>query len=132
MNVKHLGTDKNYDTMLNLINAISQQGVELLSFYDCESVEKCDKGYNLKYTNGDILYAEKIIIATGRGGANFVADFCRSFGVKMHSNHIDIGVRVEMKDIIWKDFSDRIYEPKILYKTKTLRPCSEQYRLYLR
>ena len=37
----------------------------------------------------------------------------------MRSNHIDIGVRVEMKDIIWKEFSDRIYEPKILYKTKT-------------
>ena len=37
----------------------------------------------------------------------------------MRSNHVDIGVRVEMKDIIWKEFSDQIYEPKILYKTKT-------------
>ena len=119
MNVKHLGTDKNYDTMLNLINAITQNGTETLSFYDCESVEKSDGGYILSYTNGERIFAEKIIIATGRGGANFVADFCRSFGVKMRSNHIDIGVRVEMKDIIWKEFSDKIYEPKILYKTKT-------------
>ena len=37
----------------------------------------------------------------------------------MRSNHRDIGVRVEMKDIIWKEFSSKIYEPKILYKTKT-------------
>ena len=119
MNVKHLGTDKNYDTMLNLINALKEQNVELLAFYDCKKIEKENNGYILKYTNGQEIHSKRIIIATGRGGANFVADFCRDFGVYMHSNHIDIGVRVEMKDIIWKEFSDRIYEPKILYKTKT-------------
>ncbi len=119
MNVKHLGTDKNFLTMQNLIKAIEEIGTDTLHFYDCQSVEKIDGGYKLHYTNGEQIIAKKIIIATGRGGANFVADFCRSFGVKMHSNHIDIGVRVEMKDIIWKEFSDKIYEPKILYKTKT-------------
>ena len=119
MNVKHLGTDKNYLTMQNLIHALANDGVEMLAFYDCERVEKHDGGYTLYYTNGEKIEAEKIIIATGRGGANFVADFCRSFGVKMRSNYVDIGVRVEMKDIIWREFSDRIYEPKILYKTKT-------------
>lgn len=119
MNVKHLGTDKNYATMLNLINAIAQSGTELYHFYDCVKVEKNDDVYTLFYQNGLELKAKNIIIATGRGGANFVADFCRSFGVNMRSNHIDIGVRVEMKDIIWREFSSKIYEPKILYKTKT-------------
>lgn len=119
MNVKHLGTDKNFLTMLNLIKALSECGTEMFSFHDCSKIEKADGGYILHYTNGEEFFAKKIIIATGRAGANFVSDFCRSFGVKMHSNHIDIGVRVEMKDIIWKEFSDKIYEPKILYKTKT-------------
>ena len=119
MNVKHLGTDKNFVTMQNLIAALGELGVDMLTFYDCEKVEKTDNGYLLSYTNGEKIEAQKIIIATGRGGANFVSDFCKSFGVKMHSNHIDIGVRVEMKDIVWREFSDKIYEPKILYKTKT-------------
>ena len=119
MNVKHLGTDKNYITMQNLINALAEDGVEMLAFYDCAEVERSENGYRLKYTNGENIEARKVIIATGRGGANFVADFCRAFGVRMRSNYVDIGVRVEMKDMIWKEFSDRIYEPKILYKTKT-------------
>ena len=119
MNVKHLGTDKNYATMQNLINALDEMGTELLAFYDCERVERCEDGYTLYYANGETIKAERVIIATGRGGANFVADFCRSHGVHMRSNHVDIGVRVEMKDMIWKEFSDKIYEPKILYKTKT-------------
>ncbi|MBE6757314.1 MAG: FAD-binding protein [Ruminococcaceae bacterium] len=119
MNVKHLGTDHNYVTMQNLIHAIQKNGTDLLPFYDCTRVEKAGSGYRVHYANGEALEATSIIIATGRGGANFVADFCRSFDVPMKSNHIDIGVRVEMKDIIWKEFSDKIYEPKILYKTKT-------------
>ncbi len=119
MNVKHLGTDKNYVTMQNLIKAIGESGTEMLTFYDCCKVEKAEGGYLLQYTNGEEIFAKRVIIATGRAGANFVSDFCRSFGVKMRSNHVDIGVRVEMKDIIWKEFSDKIYEPKILYKTKT-------------
>ena len=119
MNVKHLGTDNNYLTMQNLINAIAESGTDLFAFYDCVSVERDGNAYLLRYTNGETLRAQNIIIATGRGGASFVADFCRMFDVKMRSNYVDIGVRVEMKDIIWKEFSDQIYEPKILYKTKT-------------
>ncbi len=119
MNVKHLGTDHNYVTMQNLIRAIAENGTDLFPFYDCTRVEKVEGGYRVHYANGEVLETAAIIIATGRGGANFVADFCRSFDVPMKSNHIDIGVRVEMKDIIWKEFSDKIYEPKILYKTKT-------------
>ncbi len=119
MNVKHLGTDHNYVTMQNLIRAIAESGTDLFTFYDCSHVEKSENGYRLYFGNGEMLEAAAVIIATGRGGANFVADFCRSFEVPMKSNHIDIGVRVEMKDIIWKEFSDKIYEPKILYKTKT-------------
>ena len=119
MNVKHLGTEKNYLTMQNLIRAIVASGTELFAFHECIGVEKIDGGYRLRYANGEQFEAGHIIIATGRGGANFVSDVCHTFDVPMRSNQIDIGVRVEMKDIIWREFSDRIYEPKILYKTKT-------------
>lgn len=38
MNVKHLGTDNNYLTMQNLIQAIAESGTDLFAFYDCVSV----------------------------------------------------------------------------------------------
>ena len=40
MNVKHLGTDKNYLTMQNLIHALADDGVEMLAFHDCERAKK--------------------------------------------------------------------------------------------
>ncbi|MBO7519863.1 MAG: FAD-dependent oxidoreductase, partial [Clostridia bacterium] len=109
MSVKHLGTDNNFLTMQNIIKAISAAGADLFHFYECVKVEKGENGYILSYSNGETLFAQKIIIATGRSGANFVADFCKEHGVQTRSNHIDIGVRVEMKDIIWREFSSKIY-----------------------
>ena len=44
-----------------------------------------------------------------------------------NSNSVDIGVRVEMKDIIWKEFSSQIYEPKILYRTKTFEDKTRMF-----
>ena len=119
MNVKHLGTDNNFLTMRNLIEALAEMGVEMLDNIGCTSVEGKHPGYTLNLSDGTKIGAQNIIIATGRSGAAFVSGFCNSYGVKMTSNSVDVGVRVEMKDIIWREFSDKIYEPKILYRTKT-------------
>ena len=120
MNVKHLGTDHNFKTMQNLIRALDEMHVALCPFWNCRTVTDAPSGRHvLTYENGEQITARFVIIATGRGGAGFVSGFCESHGVAMRSNHVDIGVRVEMKDMIWKEFSDQIYEPKILYRTKT-------------
>ncbi len=118
MNVKHLGTDKTTLQCKTSYTRWRMTGLKC-SLSTIAKGLKSDGGYTLYYTNGEKIEAEKIIIATGRGGANFVADFCRSFGVKMRSNYVDIGVRVEMKDIIWREFFRPHLRAEILYRTKT-------------
>lgn len=118
MNVRHLGTDKNFKTMFNIIEDIHNAGVEIHSETTCKKVKREGDIYRISCDNEDFL-AKHIIVATGRTGAPFVEKFCKDFGIELHANAVDIGVRVEMKDIIWREFSEKIYEPKILYKTKT-------------
>ena len=118
MNVRHLGTDKNFKTMFNIIEEIRERGVDIFSETTCKKVKMDDNCYRIVCDNTDYL-AKHIIVATGRTGATFVEKFCNDFCVPLHANAVDIGVRVEMKDIIWKEFSSKIYEPKILYKSKT-------------
>ena len=126
MNVRHLGTDKNYDTMLALYNDLKDNyGVEMRTGATCSllvqatSKDKfvmeltCDKDQR------DYIEARKVVVATGRSGADFVKKLCKMFKVEVEANAVDIGVRVEMPDLIWKRFSDKIYEPKILYRTPT-------------
>ena len=126
MNVKHLGTDNNLLIMSNLIRWLQENRVDLLPNTDVIEVLPESGGYRLM-TSGRSLTAEKLVIATGRNGAEFVGELCRKFQISMKSNAVDIGVRVEMKDAIWREFSSRIYEPKILYRTKTFEDRTRMF-----
>lgn len=124
MNVRHLGTDKNYDTMLALYNDLKDNyGVEFYIGTTClELSQVSDESFILWLERGAerfFLNATKVIIATGRSGAEFVKNVCNKFDIKVEARAVDIGVRVEMPDLIWKKFSDKIYEPKIHYRTPT-------------
>ena len=124
MNVRHLGTDRNAITMRNLICWLEDNDVEIKSLTTCRNIGKTQGVYILHTTTtGDvdeeIIAADKVIVATGRGGADFVKRLCNNFNIESECNSVDVGVRVEMKDAIWRKFSSKIYEPKILYKTKT-------------
>ena len=124
MNVRHLGTDKNYDTMLALYNDLKDTyGVEFLTGTTClDLYHKSKNNFQLIVEQGNHQFfvdAAKVVIATGRSGADFVKKVCSEFKVDVEARAVDIGVRVEMPDLIWKKFSDKIYEPKIHYRTKT-------------
>lgn len=130
MNVRHLGTDKNYNTMLKLIKHLKDQNVTMLARTECNDISAVDGGYELDITTSEgveKISASKIVIATGRSGADFVKKICNKFKVQIEANSVDIGVRVEMKDAIWKEFSSKIYEPKILYRTKTFEDRTRMF-----
>lgn len=131
MNVRHLGTDRNCITMQRLIDYLVEHNVEIIDHADCISLYRPqDSSFVAEVVEHNHQYniiADKVIVATGRGGADFVKKICDEFNVETEANAVDIGVRVEMKDIIWKEFSDKIYEPKILCKTTTFEDNTRMF-----
>ncbi len=130
MNVRHLGTDKNYATMLRFISRLKEENVEMLAQTDCIDIAHFHGGYEITYVKKNEtkrVAAARVIIATGRSGASFVKHVCQKFGVHINANSVDIGVRAEMKDVIWREFSSKIYEPKILYRTKTFEDRTRMF-----
>lgn len=125
MNVRHLGTDKNYDTMLALYNDLKDNyEVEMMTNTTCLNIVQAQSSGAFQFLIEQAgekywIHAAKAVIATGRSGADFVKKVCSEFKVDVEARAVDIGVRVEMPDLIWKKFSDKIYEPKIHYRTKT-------------
>lgn len=121
MNVRHLGTDKNYATMYNIIKHL-KTNITVMPNTTCTSITRYQgELFDVSLSNKEdfTVMCKNIIIATGRSGAEFVNNICNKFGINVSSNHVDIGVRVEMPDLVWKHFSEKIYEPKIIYRTKT-------------
>ena len=127
MNVRHLGTDRNEITMQHMISWLKANNIEIMTRTDCVSMYRLDTvngkdDFTLSINQNNHMHtlkAKKVIVATGRGGAEFVKQMCKEFNIETEANAVDIGVRVEMKDAIWREFSSKIYEPKILYRTKT-------------
>lgn len=127
MDVRHLGTDRNLSILKNLVAWLDSMGVEMRTGCEIASVSRSEDGRWILSDGDEGISAEKLVIAVGRGGAGFVSDFCRDFEIKMKSNAVDIGVRVEMKDAIWREFSSKIYEPKILCRTKTFEDKTRMF-----
>jgi uncharacterized protein len=112
--LKHLGTDSNFRTMVKLVEEVDQK-IEILTKTEVLDVDK-ETGEII--TKQQRIKAKHIIFAVGRAGSRNFAKWCNRNNIKMTNNQVDIGVRVELPSIIWKDFSEKIYEPKIWYRSK--------------
>ena len=116
--VKHLGTDANFETMGHLIDALREK-VEIHTRTTVTDVDKEAHTVTAADAEGEHTFsADRIVFAVGRSGSGFFSGWCRKNGVPLKNNQVDIGVRVELPSIIWEHFSQKIYEPKILYRSK--------------
>jgi uncharacterized FAD-dependent dehydrogenase len=113
--LKHLGTDANFDTMKRMIADIAGR-IEVLTHTEVTGV---DKDTHTVHTGDGSLTADRILFAVGRAGSRIFARWCRDNGIAMSNNQVDIGVRVELPAIIWDHFSQKIYEPKIWYRSES-------------
>ncbi len=116
--VKHLGTDSNFSTMMKIIEKLSEK-CEIKVLTEVTEVEKSDNTVTY-IENGEEhkISAKDIIFAVGRVGSKFLYKWCKKNGIKLTNNQVDIGVRVELPAIIWEDFAKKIYEPKIWHLSK--------------
>ncbi|MEG1994577.1 MAG: FAD-dependent oxidoreductase, partial [Oscillospiraceae bacterium] len=116
--IKHLGTDSNFETMRKLIVDITKR-CDIITNTLVTDVDKDSHTIFIKNANGeDSLTATKIIFAVGRAGSDFFSKWCEKNEIALQNNQVDVGVRVELPSVVWEDFSKKIYEPKIWYRSK--------------
>lgn len=116
--VKHLGTDANYTTMVKLVEALRDK-ITILTNAEVTDVDASNKIVSYtKAKQAHSIQAEAIIFAVGRAGSRFFSTWCHNNKIPLLNNQVDIGVRVELPYEVWKHFSKVIYEPKIWYRSK--------------
>ena len=115
--VKHLGTDANYKTMMDLIHSLRDK-IEIITeadVIDADGNEKVVTYIHKKETH--LIQGNAIIFAVGRAGSRFFSQWCNKYKIPLINNQVDIGVRVELPYAVWKHFSEVIYEPKIWFRS---------------
>ena len=116
--LKHLGTDANFDTMRKMVLAL-KENITIFTDTAVTDVDKDTHTLYFKNSSGEsTLCAEHIVWAVGRSGSRYFSKWCAGHNIPLQNNQVDIGVRVELPSMVWEDFSKKIYEPKIWYRSK--------------
>lgn len=113
---KHVGTEKNR-VLLKKFSDFLAERIELWTNVKVDTFEPADGGYRLVTTKGEIS-CDYLIAAPGRAGAEWFAEECRRLDLKLLNNQVDIGVRVELPALVFKEITDAMYEAKLMYRTK--------------
>lgn len=115
--IRHMGTDNTLKVLQNLKTDLDQR----ITIKTEEAVEdllvekRRVKGVKTKQAT---YYAPRVICAPGRDGAQWFSEQARKLKIPLSNNQVDIGVRVELPSVTMQDFTDKVYEPKIIYNTK--------------
>ena len=65
--------------------------------------------------DGDRFDCQYLILAPGREGADWLSREANRLNLTMHTNPIDVGVRVEVPVAVMEDLTDTLYEAKLQY-----------------
>ncbi|MBB6176317.1 hypothetical protein HNQ82_001131 [Anoxybacillus tengchongensis] len=119
--VRHLGTEQNLEILKSIYEYLRKH-IDMMFKAEVNDIltEKIDgknrvKGIQLK--NGDMLYADRVVIAPGRDGSAWLTNILKRRGLKMINNQVDIGVRVETSNVVMEEINTHLYEGKFIFNT---------------
>jgi hypothetical protein len=120
--VRHMGTEKCADTLRMMrkelndkITFMPRTDVKKLLITENHAV-KTVKG--VETVKGEKFYGKYVIVAPGRGGAEWLQTEAQMQGQKTVNNPVDVGVRVEVSATAMERLTKVLYEPKLIYYSK--------------
>jgi hypothetical protein len=116
--IRHMGTD-NTKVVLEAMYHYLEPRVEIRTGLAVEKiVTEGDRVVGISTAAGD-FFAPYVVAAPGREGAQWFTRQARELNLSMHNNQVDIGVRVEVPEVVLREVTTSVWEPKMLFNTKT-------------
>lgn len=118
--IRHLGTEEGYKIYARMQEHLLNSGVEMLFDTMVDDIiieDNCAKG--VITDKGETIYADEIVSAVGREGADWFSHICDNHGIETQVGTVDIGVRVEVRDEVMDFLNKNLYEAKLVYHTPT-------------
>ncbi|WP_227762990.1 NAD(P)/FAD-dependent oxidoreductase [Zhaonella formicivorans] len=123
--VRHLGTELAFEVLrsmyLHLIANTKTDFEELTVVQDILVEDGNVTGVLLQQKGKEPVEVSAgfVVVAPGRGGADWLAKQTRKLGIKTENNEVDIGVRVEVPNSIMDHLTKDLYEAKLVYYSDT-------------
>lgn len=118
--IRHLGTEKAQEVYARLQSYLQDKGVEILFNTTVDDIIVKDntctgvRARRAGSATSNNYYADKVIIATGRRGAEWLFNVCNDYNIAHCPGTVDIGVRVECRNEIMERVNKALYEGKFI------------------
>jgi uncharacterized FAD-dependent dehydrogenase len=112
--IRHLGTEKAHELYYAIEKHLLNNGVEILANKTCTDVIIEDNICIGAIVEDEKILADKVIVATGRKGADWLDNMCRVHGIGREAGVVDIGVRVEVRNEVMEKVNKALYESKLI------------------
>ncbi len=116
--IRHMGTEKARDIYYSIEKYLIDNGVQI--FFDTPCIDliienNVCKGAIVKKGKEEVLlFADRVVVATGRRGADWLERACKSHNIEHQPGTVDVGVRVEVRNEIMEEVNDALYESKLI------------------
>ncbi len=117
--VRHMGTDKCLETLQRMRKYLNDKITFLPKTEVKGLIAENHVIQGVETVNGDKFLAKYVIIAPGRGGAEWLQTEAQIRGLKTVNNPVDIGVRVELLASVMENLTKALYEPKLVYYSRS-------------
>ena len=122
--VRHMGTEYSYTVLKAMYDYLaSRPNFEFRERTTAESILTENGkavGVRLSGKNGEeTVSAPYIVLAPGRGGAEWLSRAAGELGLSVTNNEVDIGVRVEVPNAVMDPLTKHLYEAKLVYYSDT-------------
>ena len=114
--VRHLGTYRNIQILQNIYDFVKDK-IDIKFYESVQGITGKENDFTV-ITDKDEYHCSNAVVAAGRSGSKWISEICDNFGIKRRSNRVDIGVRVEIPAAVFEHITSKVYESKIVYRTK--------------
>ncbi len=114
--VRHIGTERTGEILAGMRSTLSERGVEIRTACPVAALlTDDDRVSGVSLADGSDLTAPVVLVAPGRGGADWLRREAERIGLSLAHNPVDLGVRVELPAAVMEPLTSVLYEPKFLY-----------------
>ena len=114
---KHLGSDRLPQHITAMADYIRTNGVIMHTSEEVKELIVENNHIAGVVTNRKNYITNKVILAPGRVGADWVGGLAHKYGIGLKQRGIEVGVRVEVHSDIMQDLCDVIYDPTFFIQT---------------
>jgi uncharacterized FAD-dependent dehydrogenase len=117
--IRHLGTDHCRLVLKAMWDNLSPRIESRLRTAVASIIVEKGRVKGVKTEKGESFDCDYLILAPGREGADWLAKEAERLKLTMHSNPVDVGVRVEVPAAVMAPLTDVLYESKLEFLSRS-------------